>query len=685
MKKIILSATLLCCFIAVTKAQNLLSKVPDASLAVIKYSGDNFTKNVPLQKIDSYNFIQHNFFKLLQIDTLSSLKNIGINFEQDTYQYVTTEDSSMSFVTLLHLNNVQQFLQLIKGTYKAGTANKTEKKNGFDFLSISPDTYIGWNETVAIIVHTTYQNKKNYYDYIYSSDSAKVLKDSATAMMKAPAVDTAVANIPPPPPKNLLKDKKVSTQKTPVKPGAKTIAKGKTKVTTKPTASKPVAKKKFINENYDYRIQDSINNVKRELWEQQQDMIAKKKQREEAEKIMSTAFTGTIKSIEREVSYNKIIDPAAHVSVWINTESISQQYWNYLYRGSYYFLHNTPTIVKDTTDGFKSSVNIYFDKDKMRMDQKTYSADTKLAKMGNDVMNSKQNPSLANYVNPGNIGYFSMSVNTEAMANYYYTVIKKYLHNQSYISEYADIVDVYIDFLQILIDEKGIAELAPGNYLFVMHNMKTKMVTYTDYDYDKEFNKTEVKKTKKELSPDFTFIMETKREDFMKKIAQLPLKYAEKEKFNYKDKGGYYELAFEEGKYPISSLYFMVRDGKAIVTTSKEVVDMTLNNTGFATDADTKNSILNNNYSLKLNSKKLLETLGTEFTTDVNKKIGDYLTENLGDLKMESSLKDGIIQGTTTLGIKGSHSNSLEFFFNMIDAINTIIEKDKQEKDKIIN
>ena len=35
-----------------------------------------------------------------------------------------------------------------------------------------------------------------------------------------------------------------------------------------------------------------------------------------------------------------------------------------------------------------------------------------------------------------------------------------------------------------------------------------------------------------------------------------------KEKFNYKEKGGYYELAFEEGKLPISSLYFMVKDGK---------------------------------------------------------------------------------------------------------------------------
>ncbi|GAB2825215.1 DUF4836 family protein [Ferruginibacter profundus] len=677
MKQFILAVALFCVVLPAIQAQNFLAKVPSSSSVVIKYSGDNFSKNVPIQKLDSYNFIKHSFFKMLHIDTLTSLKNIGINFEQDTYQYITTEDSSMSFVTLLHLDNVPQFLQLIKGTYKAGMAAKTEKKDGFDFLAVSPETYIGWNETMAIVVNTTYQHKKSYYDHLYSNDTISVKADTAVATIEELKVEDNAYSIPPP---KAAKGKVTGTQKKPMAAAKKpATAKGKT------PAKKTAPKKVYVNENYNYRIQDSINNIKRELWEQQQDMIAKKKQQAVAEKIMSNTINSNITSIENEVAYKKIIDPAAHASVWINTESISSQYWNYLYRGSYYFLHNMPKIIKDTTDGFKSSVNIYFDKDKMRMEQKTFAADSKIAKMGNEVMNSKQNPSLVNYVNPDNIGYFSMSINTEAMANYYYTLLKKYIGGISGTDDYAAIVDVYIDFLQILIDEKGIAELTPGNYLFVMHDMKAKTVTYTDYDYDKEFNKKEVKKTKQELSPDFTFIMETKKEGFMEKIARLPLKYAEKEKYNYKDKGGYYELAFEEGKYPISSLYFMVKDGKAIVTTSKAVVDMTLNNTAFATDAATKNSILNNNYSLKISVIKLIEKLGPEFTTDMNKKIADYMKENMGDLTMESGMKDGMIQGTTTMGIKGNHSNSLEFFFNMMDAINSIIEKDHQEKEKTVN
>ncbi len=671
MKKSFTFLTLCCLAATVLTAQNLINKVPNNASVVIKYAGENFTKNVPLQKIDSYAFIKNNFFKMLHLDTLTSLQHTGINFEQDAYQYITMEDSSLNFVTVLHLKNLPQFLQLIKANY--GATITTVQKNGYSFLPVSATTYVGWTDKIAMIVNSTYQNKKNYYDWLYRSNS-----DSTVAMVMAPVeevavMDTVVRFTPP----KIVKDK-----------AAKPVVKAKTKTPVKKSPEKSQPSKKEREEmaaKEQYRIQDSIAAVKKDLWEQQQDMIAKNKQQAVAEKIMGTTLTGSITGIENEVSYKKIIDPAAHASVWFNAENISAQYFNYFNRGMYSMLGNTVNYSKDTAAGFRSSVNIYFDKDKMRMEQKTFSADAKMAAMGAAVMNSKQNNSLVNYVNPGNIGYFSMSINTEAMANYYYTLMKQYIGNTPYLKEYGDIVDVYIDLLEIMIDEKGIADMMPGNFIFVMHDMKTKQVSYTDYEYDKEFNRKEIKKTKSELSPNFTFVMETKKEGFMEKLAHLPLKYAEKEKFNYKDKGGYYEYTFDSGKFPISSLYFMVKNGKVIVSTSKEAIDITISNTGFATDAITKNSILNNNYSLNISTKKILEKMASEFSTGVNKKIGDYLLENMGDIKMESSLKDGIIQGTTTMSINGNHANSLEFFFNMMDAINNIIEKEKQEQEKKVD
>jgi hypothetical protein len=681
MKKLLVALSLFCIALSAAKAQNLLAKVPATSSAVIKYAGENFTKNMPLQKLDTYSFIKDNVFKMLHIDTLTSVQNMGINFEQDTYQYVTMEDSAMSFVTLLHLKNAAQFLQLIKASYGTDSVLKIEKKNGFEFLTISANTYVGWNATTAVIVNTTYQNKKSYYDYKYSNNTDSVVT-AVTEAVAATAADTAVSFTPP----KIVKDK---IKKAPAKKGAgkkTTVVKSKTAVKRNPVKKK-LTEEEIADENY--RIQDSIENVKRELWEQQQDMIAKAKQLAATEKIMATTFTGTVSSIENELSYKKIIDPAAHASVWFNYQSLLNQYWKAVMGGVYFResikLNNTGFLKDTADDGFKSGTNIYFDKDKMRMEQKMFSANAKMASMGREIMNSKQSAAMANYINPDNIGYFSASINTEAMANYYYTLMKKYMSNTPYMSEYSDLINIYIDLMEIVIDEKGIADLFPGNYMFVMHDIKNRLVTYTDYDYDKDYNKTEVKKTKNELTPNFSFIMETRKEGFMQKLANLPLKYAEKGKYNYKDRGGYYELVFDSGAYPISSLYFMVKNGRVVITTSKEVIDMTVNNTGFATDVETKNSILNNNYSLKLNTKKLLQKIAPEFSTNLNKKISDYMMENMGDIKMESSFKDGMIQGTTTMGIKGSHTNSFEFFFNMIDAINTIIEKDKEEKEKSIN
>lgn len=661
MKKIIIIAvSIICTAFSTTKAQNILNKVPANASLVIKYAGNIFSQNMPIQKIDTYKFIRKPLLKILDTDSLPSIQNIGINLEQDTYQYITTDDSCTSFVTLLHLKNPTQFLQFLKTAH--GSDIKLEKKNGFDFLSLSTDTYISWNETIVVIVNTHYQNRKYYYDY-YRYDETSATVDSIVKTHQVILTDTATKLVKTKTPKTTLKKKTINTKKA--------------------ALPKKKAPQQEIAENietYKYHIQDSIQNARKSAWYKQQEEIAKIKQQIAAENIIANTFNSNIASIENELNYKKIIDPTAQASVWFNYETLLNHYWRYMYGDIYAMLDKKPAYTKDTTGNFKSAFNIYFEKDKIRIEQKTFSADPQLANMSKELMNSKQNTALVNYINPDNIGYLSISINTEAMANYCYMLLKKYFKNRWLTNEYADVVDAYIDLLQIMIDEKAIAELMPGNFLFVMHDMKTKTVTYKDYQYDKEFHYKEVDKTKQELSPNFTVIMETKRQDFLQRIAQLPVKYTKKEKFNYKDKGGYYELVFDSAKYPINSLYFIVKDGKAIVTTSKEVVNITLNNKSFTIDTDTKNSILNNNYSLKINTKKLIEQLSTEFHTQSSKKITDYLIQNLGNIKMESHFKDGMIQGTTTMSINGNHANSFEFLFDMMENIHNIIEKDRQEK-----
>jgi Domain of unknown function (DUF4836) len=675
MKKSISLLLAIVCLIANLNAQNFVSNVPSSATVVIKYAGENFSNLTPVKKLDSYSFIKSNLFKMLDMDTLTSIQNMGIDFEQDSYQYVVSEDSALSFVTLVHIKNAAQFLQLFKAAEKA--KDKTEEKNGFKLLSLSGNTYIGWNDSKAIIVNTTFQFKESYLDHKYKYDTLTTTVKVEDATIEEIAVDS-VKVIPPP---KVLKD----GYKVPKK-GTKPVAGGKKKPAVK--AKTPVKKKPTIETEeeviaYQKSIEDSIEDRKRELWEQQQDMIANKKQHNVAENIFVKSFTNSINSIDKKLDYQKIVNPNAHVSLWINSDLLLTQYQSYFSGSMYrYMRYANQSYNADTTAGFKSALNLYFEKDNIKMEQKSFSENEALETLGKNVMNSKQSNGLLNFVNPDNIGYASMSINTEAMMNYYYTMLKKYFASDKYMSEYSDAANVYIDLLQILIDEKGIADLAPGNYMFVLHNMDTKMVDYIDYTYDSEYKSKEVKKSKKELAPNFTFAMETRREDFLQKLAKLPIKYAKKGDYDYKDKGGYFVLAFDSSKYPINNLYFMIKDGKGIITTSKTVIDNTLAGKGFTADASTTNNVLNNNYASKIDLKRVFDILNTKASTKSGKAMTAYMRDNVSEVNTASSYKDGMIQGVTNVKITGNHTNSLEFIFNMIETLNKIDSDDKIEQSK---
>jgi hypothetical protein len=695
MRKVVSTLVLTCVFVYNLQAQSLIASVPASSNLVIKYAGENFKALLPLKKVDSYGFIKDNLFKMLDMDTLTSVQNMGVDFEQDSYQYVVSADSSLSFVTLVNLKNAAQFLQMFKKNISA--KNKVEQKNGYSILSLSDNTYIGWTNTKAIIVNTSYQYKVSYWDYKYKSDDLTIaVKDAATEVATDTAMAvtddmTVIAEAPVEQKKEVTFTPPVIKKdgyKTPVK--KKPTTKGKTTTKSKGT-KKPVPQKKkkpaieeiqedvIMEKSDSYGIEtvpyqrsynDSIEDRKRELYEQKEDARVKKIQYDVANGIIANSFSGNVKSMGAEIEYQKTINNDAHMSLWVNSDMLMEQYQSYFTGSMYRYMKYAKQQYKtDTTAGIKSGLNIYFQKDKIKIDQKSFSSNKEMEEMGKAVMASKQNPALMNIVNPDNLGYVSMSINSEAMMNYYYALIKKYLNNNTFTREYNDIVNLYVDFLQILIDEKGLADLMPGNYMFVMHSMDTKMVDYIDYTYDREYKSKKVTKSKKEMSPNFTFAMDTRKEDFMQKLAKLPIKYADKGDYKYKDNGGYYELAFDSLKYPISSLYFMIKDGKGIVTTSKTVINNMLTNTAFATDAVTKNSILNNNYSIKVDMKKIFEITSDQLKGKDAKQMATYMTNNMGSIVTESGMKDGMLQGITTINITGNHTNSLEFLFDMIQEM----------------
>ncbi|MCC6287015.1 MAG: hypothetical protein IT249_03955 [Chitinophagaceae bacterium] len=668
--------------------QNILSKIPADAAVVIRYSGENLTKSVPVSKIDSYDFIKNKLYTLIGVDSLSSIQQTGINLEKDICQYVLMQDSSVSFITLMQLKNEQQFLQLMQKN------NKTEiivsKDKPHKFLTIADDKYLGWTDQLAVLVYTTYTKPSDYYYYpSYTDTTAAAIADSAYAADPGyPSVDSAIVEPPLYEPEPAPKKSKKETAK--AKKGVKSKKGKKGAKKAKPVEVEPVEDQDWTEAPlpaedtiiYDkplseYSYADSIENAKREQWYKEKDIYINAKQKAISDSLINAVFTAKPVPIENDIRYTKTIDPSAHVSAWLNYDNLMTQLWSSAYLKLYGLFGSSFYNKEKTNQGFTTGINLFFDKDKIRVEQKLFSPDEEMAKLGRDMYKSKQKTSLTNYINPGNIAYFSGSFNTEAVGRYYYKMMKQYLSDGYFFRDNSELVNIYIDLMEIIIDEKAIAELMPGNMVMVLHDMTSKTVSYTTYEYDKDFNQTEIKKTKKELSPNFTIAFETKRPDFLQKLVDLPVKYAEKEKFKYANKGGYYEFSFDPEKDPISSLFFIVKDDKVVITTSKEMIDLTLSNESRKLSPDIKKSVFKNNYSFKINTEKLLQQVDPELSTETMRKIKTYLEQNIGNVQMESKIKDGMIQSTGSMSIKGTHHNSFEFLFNIIDNINTILSSDK--------
>ena len=61
--------------------------------------------------------------------------------------------------------------------------------------------------------------------------------------------------------------------------------------------------------------------------------------------------------------------------------------------------------------------------------------------------------------------------------------------------------------------------------LFVLNDMREKEVSYTSYEYDENYNRTEVTKTKKDFSPEFTITIGSKNTELLEKMADIGIKY----------------------------------------------------------------------------------------------------------------------------------------------------------------
>lgn len=659
MKKTLTTVALTCLIIIAFGQQ-----VPKNAAFVIKYNGARFNESLPIEQINHYKFIQNMVQKEMDFKGIFPLDRTGIDFSKTVLQYAVLADSMMSFITKVEIKNLPDFLELVQKNYEAEL--RTTRQSNFEYLKISDYKYLGWNDKTAVLayVHTAQER----YEYYYPSEE---VTDSVNAVVDSIVDARRQAH-------QYIEDKPVVEKKK------------KKKKTEDYEIEPPAVVWSDLEDNLRYDLQDSINATLSDKWYKDQDSIKAVRKKTAAIQAISKAFDKTnAVNISTLTGYNNVSEQNAHVNVWMNYGSLYNQFLTQIMSLGYSpysaLFFGQMGNKAATESGYILGFNLFFEKEQIRVNQLTYAPNDELQNLSKQIYKSKQSKSLAAHINPQYLGYLSVSFNSEAMIHYYYKMIKDYLNSTPFTAEYADLINLYIDLLEISIDEKAISELSPGNMIFILHQLATKEVSYKTYEYDEDFNQKEVIKKKTEPAPDFTIAFATKRADFMQKLVAIPAKYAEKGGYQYEQTGGYYTLNIDKEKNPINEIFFGVKNDQVIITTSKEVVENAFSGKTYTLSSEAKKHIFSNNFAGALNTKRVLESVGPEFSTETNRKIRKLLEENLGNITMESKLKKGLAETSYTMKIHGNHENSFQFLFNITDAIRGIIEADKSNETALQN
>lgn len=664
-------------------AQDLVKKIPANAFTVATIKGDNVFK---LMFVKDFNesFVGQ---KLLTETSKSldknftSIEDFGINLEKNMYYFNHLSDSITYNCFLIPLRDAAKFESLISDK------DKKFKTEGDIRTMILPDStsIVKWNNSMMYFVTGSIRGsffadstKSALYgikDIGYGSRWNNDTIVDSTAIVTPVALDSTYVAMPEP-----MDDKrfapplvKIKTQKqAPSKKATskKKISKKKStkrKVIVKPKKNKVVeeelvATSVVITEPDTMEMEtppppppaygdDMYDGYQKERAEQD----AKKKQlafvwmNVQADKI----FNSTYESIESNKSYSASLDNKAIAELWVSSlqdvyNSIAPEFGTYGKVG----------LMK----GYGSlNAKLFMDKTSFRI-----STGLELAKEQTDaykkIMDRKMNKKFLKYVNSDKaIGFMGYSIDTKAYLDEFPKLMQ-----QTYGSLLGGKMDEEIelgsDLFSLLLDEEAVSKVIKGDALFVINGLNTKDVTYTTYDYDDDYNRKEVTKTKKETLPDFLFMFSSEDNRLMNKL----IKYGMNKNYVTINNNIY---KIEEKKSPVD-IYFMIKDGIVFFGNSfAELQSISNNSFNSAISKTHKNLLAKNNFSFLFNAKNLVGKVPTEEIggEETAKKFNETLGK-MGNVYMKSNpIKGNLVSADISAEIPNGHENALKYLFSLIE------------------
>ncbi|MGK6342439.1 hypothetical protein ACMGDK_09380 [Chryseobacterium sp. DT-3] len=643
-------------------------KLPGDAIFYMEINGKQLNQKINWQKL---NPLLHELSKKKDKEKSSwnDYSKTGIKYDATQYHYASFNDSIQTYTTHFIVDNKEKFQEFINSTKKKGL--EISKKKNYSYVDIDDNIFVAWNNDRAVLSMVNYT--KPYKD-IWSEaviDSAATVADSVAVA----AVDSAYA-IEPEMPFDYKEE--IISLKEQIKYLKDNIRESNKEITR---IQKDI---KYLEKNHKYPKE----NVDTQHSEGEAEVYPREEEYAEAE--IDTAYQKEQDSVRIEnfkivkklaedrfdqyFSSNFEIEVPKAMLTFRDPNSDAYVYTDYgkmVNDGIYGKMMKRFEFGQFLRNAYESSsyYNLYFDKDKVKLVNNYQHKNPEIQKTIASVYKGRKNKKLAALINEKSVGYYVVNVNGAKTFDLMYDLLQ-----DTGDGEYKKEMELMMETMKIVLDEEAITKIAPGNGIFVLNELKSKKVDYTDYEYDEDYNEKEVKKTKDVAVPNFTFAFATENEGYWNRVFNVMATNKHLSK-KFSKTGNFYSFKDEKGGGYMDQLYMTVKDGIVYLTSSTDNI-----NPQSQSDVSKQWAKDSSKYPLsgRLDVQKLLIGLEKEFKTPSERKSLDLFRKNVGEMYYKTEVKGESIETEIDYNIKNSSENSLMYFFDLFDEIYKINEEEKK-------
>tara|TARA_R110000868_G_scaffold144389_2_gene363421 strand:+ start:555 stop:2495 length:1941 start_codon:yes stop_codon:yes gene_type:complete len=644
MKRILLF-TSFCLAALVASSQDLISKIPSNASVVFAIKGKNITDLVTTSEFENSK-IGKLFLKELDKETkgkVTSLETLGIDVTQNFYYFLQAEESIFTHCFLVPLKSKEGFLSLLSDRKKENLITE----QGLSYFTDSYDSAVTmWNDDTLLVVYTQEGNKYDAYSYDYYNDYET---ETAIDVVVEPSYEVA-EDLAIEAPEAVIEEAPIEAE-----------ASYEEEIII--DAVEPSNDNYYTSDYYKAQAIERENaRVKRDEEREERRKASLKKTLERAKSILAGNYENG--SILINSNYVKSVgNDKDEAILWVNDfGSIYDQALPLMLGGlsNPYEMFN----FKSLYGGMSLTSKLNFEESKASI-KTIYTMNDEMASYSREMYNGKMNSNFFKYINEDNLqGYFAINMSTEGILNAY----PKMLENMFVGVEkehLEDLIPISTRLISLLLDEEAIAKIIRGDMLFVMTGLEQKEVTYTTYEYDENYESTEVTKTKNETLPNFLFMITSEEKEIFSRLMRIGSKEGV-----IIEQNGMYQINIPNMPF---SLYMIFKDNTLLIGNSSKDM-MAIHNGSFHAkfSREHKKLIAKNSTSIYINGKQIVSQIPVDMMPQAYEQKLNYISENVEDVIFKiGKIKGNVIEGemilNTPLG-KG-HKNSLAYFINMMDAL----------------